>query len=175
MTLQFALLIIVSIAAAVLAAMKWHAFASADLDRLRQQEHWAGQFSRGARVLLNDDRVPKPLLETLARLNRYLLDPEACFLLYNVFTQPRGAAHPFTMAPEEIALHETHPELAHAIAETLFAGLMAITYTDLRWGERARGAMARRYRGEAQVTELAVAAREVVRSDHPMPPGLIAA
>ena len=73
MTLQFALLIIVSAATAVLAAAKWHAFACAYLERLREQEHWVGRFARGARVILNDDRVPERVgakVDKLAR-NRY--------------------------------------------------------------------------------------------------------
>lgn len=176
MTLQFALLIIVSVATASLMAAKWHAFACADLERLRQQEYWVGRFMRGAQLLLNDERVPTSLLSTLASLNHYLLERDACDLIFRIFSQPRRANGPFIRTQEELALHDEHPELARSIAETLFAGMMAITYTDLRGGDRARGAMARLYRGEAQVTELARAAREVAENDqHHLPPGLIAA
>lgn len=176
MTLQFALLIIASGAVLALAVNKWHEFACADLERLRQQEHWVGRFTRGARILMNDERVPREALETLATLNRFLLRRDACTVLLQMFTQPGGMSRSTDRSAEELEFFEMHPELARAISETSFAALMAMTYTDLRLGDRARGAMARLYRGEAQVTELATAAvREVTRNDHPLPPGLIAA
>ncbi|MCP1550732.1 MULTISPECIES: hypothetical protein [Methylorubrum] len=176
MSLQLALLIIVTAAAAALAVGKWHAFACADLDRLRQQEHWVGRFARGSRLLMDDDRVPQSFLETLAGLNAAMLDRSSTLLLYKVFTSPDRPSQSTALNSDGTPFYEGDDALAQLVSETLFAAIMATSYADLRSGERARGAMARLYKGQAQVTDLAsVAAREVTRSDHSLPPDLVAA
>lgn len=175
MSLLLALLIILLLAAATLAAVLWYAYAREDLERLRQQEHWYGRFVRSTNILMNDERVPKAFLQMLANLNNVILEKQGAHVLYQIYRNPGPAPDLVSVVEDGTSFYDKDPELSKVVKEVLNSGLMAMSYTNVVWGEKARNAMVRYRRGENILPELTATANQVTREDNNIPSGLLAA
>lgn len=176
MSLQLALLIIVSSAAAALAATKYYGFARADLERLRQQEYWTGRFRDGCRAMISDPRLPEADFRALGGLNGIILDPAACLEVYASYYKRVASGSRPGMDEDEDLPPLYDDDFAQIAGNTYLSGLMAITYANLKWGEKTRGLMAHHYGNGREAANFATrAVKEVSQKAHSLPPDLVAA
>lgn len=177
MSLQLALLMIVSFAAASLAAAKYYSFARADLDRLRQQEYWTQRFRDGCREMLQDSRSSETDLRALLAFNDFILNPSVCLVVHRAYAElvATGSWAGSLDGENSSSVPDDHG-LASRVGDTFLAGLMAVTYANLKWGEKTRGLMAHHYGNYREATKLATrAVRAVSQNGQDLPSDLVAA
>lgn len=153
-------------AAALLAAVMavvclYTRWAKQDLRRLARYEHWTDRFFAAAKPLVSDPDTPPDVLDLLATVNDVITAKPASRLLYYTLKKqllcPRAASvdRPFE------AFFAQRPELSEPFGDACYAGLMAITYLDRRWGERSRALLAELAEGKRRTAAIVQEVREV--------------
>lgn len=135
--------------------------AQRELARLERYEHWANRFFDKVRPLAEDADTPEPVVDVLRALNALITERSAARWLCQALSR---RSHNAKLSSQGLEALKQRPELLEAYAEALFAGVMAVSYTDRKWGLFARALIADELEGKQRfVVSVSSEVKEVTR------------
>lgn len=132
-----------------------------EITRLERYEHWANRFFDKVRPLAEDADTPESIIDVLRALNTLITERTAARGLCRALSR---RSHHDAQSSQAIEDLKQRPELLEAYAEALYAGLMAISYADRKWGVFARALLADAIEGKQRfVVNVSSDVKEVTR------------